>query len=1271
MSEWELKTPVCFIIFNRPDVTEQVFQKIRQAKPPKLLVVADGARTDKLGEAEKCAAARAIINQVDWECEVLTNYSDVNLGCRKRVSSGLYWVFSQVEEAIILEDDCLPHPSFFRFCEELLEKYRHNSRIMLISGQNLQFGQKRRNYSYYFSRYNHCWGWATWKRAWQYYDDTMALWPQVRDENWIFDILQDEQAFRYWSATFQGMYEGFDTWDYPWLFACWLNQGLTILPNINLVSNIGFGKEGTHATDSNSILSNIPVEEIQFPLKHPPFIIRDTLADNFTERTFYSGTLAKKEQAINITELLNNSLNLLVHNINKINLQNTTLVTISSVDIELTLLSLVISNLNATFNRVLFFTFEEIDQRYLKLFPQLEVIKIPPIRSLVEYSRFVIKELNSFIDTEFCLVTQGDGFIINPQLWSEEFLNYDYIAAPWRKETPVINSQGKIVDILDSTKNRVGNGGFSLRSKKLLEVSSKLDFDNIKTSSLSEDLIICHYFYDWFKDQDIKFAPLEIAVKFSFEQPIEEIDNFSWENTFGFHGKTSLIPVLNKLSQDFNLDCTSEKQQNSNFINDFKLKEINIVIFPDWSVDEDDLGVEIQQVIQSIATHPDKSKITLLIDTSDTSGEEADVFLAAIAMNLMMEEEIDITEELTISLIVDLTEIQWQTLLPLINARVCLKHENQTVILSKQVEEIPSYCLNSLKEVSTAQFFFKLGNSLFVQGKYQEAIAQYQKLLEIQSGDADIYWNLSYCYKQLNLQDEYFNTLQQGIKLYPTDGRLHFSLIIDLRQNGRIEEAILSAENAAKCLPDDYTFQILKYLTLPLIYENQVEINFYRQRYTQRLRDLIEQTSIKTTEDQHSALAGIGRLTNFYLSYQAQNDIDLQRQYGNLVHEIMAVNYPQWVVPLSIPKLQPNDKIRIGYVSHYLHSYSGTLWLTGWLRQSNHESFEIYCYYTGNESDPITKQFQEYSDAFHHIPHNLSAACEQIIADKLHILVFPEIGMNPQTMQMAGLRLAPVQCVAWGHPVTTGLPTIDYFLSSELMEPENGQEHYSEKLIRLPNIGVSYPKPYIPPVIKTRSDFQLLDDAVIYLCCQAPFKYLPQYDFIFAEIARRVPQAKFVFLRGTLLQSRLKRAFAAIGMNSEDYCVFLSIPERLDYLMINLLSDVYLDTFTWSGGNTTLEAIACNLPIVTCPGEFMRGRHSDSFLKMLGVTDTIAENVAEYIEIAVKLGLDPAWRRSIAEQMSQNHDCLFDDKACVAGLEAFYIQVVETSSLYCHDRNYH
>lgn len=1257
MSQWQLKTPVCFIIFNRPDVTEQVFEKIREAKPPKLLVIADGARANKAGELEKCLAARAIINQVDWECEVLTNYSDVNLGCRKRIYTGLDWVFSQVEEAIILEDDCLPHPTFFRFCEELLEEYRHNSRIMLVSGQNLQFGQKRRNYSYYFSRYNHCWGWATWKRAWQHYDDTMALWPQTRDENWLFDILQDEQAFKYWSSMFQAMYEGFDTWDYPWLFACYINQGLSVLPNINLVSNIGFGKEGTHATDSNSILANIPAEEIQFPLEHPPFIVRDTQADNFTERTFYSGSLAKTEQALNITELLNNAIHLLGRNTNKINLQNTTLVTISSVDIELTLLSLVISNLNTNFNRVLFFTSKEIDQKYLELFPQLEIVKIHPIRSLVEYSRFIIKELNSFIDTEFCLVTQGDGFIINPQFWSEEFLNYDYIAAPWRNQSHLVNSQGETVDILDLNKNRVGNGGFSLRSKKLLELSSQLDFDNIKTSSLSEDLIICHYFYEWFKDQGIKFAPLEIATKFSFEQTIEEVENLSWKTTFGFHGKPHLIPVLNKLSQDWNADFTSETNQNSNFINELKLNEINIVIFPDWSVDEDDLGFEVQQVIQTLANHPDKSKITLLIYVRDTSAEEADIFLAAIAMNLMMEEEIDITEELTISLLIDLNEIQWQALLHCINARVSLEHENQKVIVNKQVEQIPLYSLENLKEVSAEQFFFQLGNSLFSQSKYQEAIIQYQKFRQIQIGNPEFYWSFSECFRRLNLLEQCFAVLQEGIKLYPVNAKLHFTVIVNYQMSGRVQEAITAANIALDNLPNNRTFQLIFNLILPSVYDQVEEINAYRQRFKQGLDNLINNIPLNNIEDQQNTLIATSCWTNFYLPYQADNVLILQSQYGSWLHQIMKANYPQWGMPLLMPPLKENQKIRIGYASHYLHSYSGTLWLTGWLRYCDHNNFEIYCYYTGNQADAITEKFQEYSDFFYHIPDNLPAVCEQIIADKLHILVYPEIGMDAPTMQMAGLRLAPVQCAAWGHPVTTGLPTIDYFLSSELMEGQNAQEHYSEKLILLPNIGVSYPKPYIPPVIKTRSDYGLSNNDVIYLCCQAPFKYLPQYDFIVAEIASRVSQAKFVFLRGNVLKPRLQRAFAAVGLNSEDYCVHLNIPERLDYLMINLLSDVYLDTFTWSGGNTSLEAIACNLPIVTCPGEFMRGRHTDSFLKMIGVTDTIASNEQEYIEIAVRLGLDKPWRRSIAERMSQNHDCLFDDKACVTGLESFYKKV--------------
>jgi hypothetical protein len=288
MADWHIKTPVALIIFNRPDTTQRVFETIRQAKPPLLLVVADGPREEKPGEAEKCAAARAIIEGVDWDCEVLKNYSEINLGCRRRVASGLDWVFDTVEETIVLEDDCVPHPTFFRFCEELLDRYRHDRRIMSISGQNVQFGRRRTEYSYYFSRYTHCWGWASWRRAWQHYDLDMKLWSEVRDGNFLSDILEDPKAVKDWTRTFQLTYEEkLNTWDFQWTFACWLQSGLSILSNVNLVSNIGHGRAGTHTSDVSSPYSNMPVEAMTFPLKHPPFVIRDSQADNFTQDTHY------------------------------------------------------------------------------------------------------------------------------------------------------------------------------------------------------------------------------------------------------------------------------------------------------------------------------------------------------------------------------------------------------------------------------------------------------------------------------------------------------------------------------------------------------------------------------------------------------------------------------------------------------------------------------------------------------------------------------------------------------------------------------------------------------------------------------------------------------------------------------------------------------------------------------------------------------------------------------------------------------------------------
>ena len=290
-----MKTPVVFLIFNRPDTTQKVFEFIRNVKPPKLLVVADGHRQEKLGEEALCNATREIIEGVDWECEVLKNYSEINLGCAKRVATGLDWVFNTVEKAIILEDDCVPHTSFFPYCEELLDRYQDDERIMSIAGTNFQFGRKRSEYSYYYSGFHDCWGWATWRRAWQYFDFEMKLWPQLKEGNLLKDKLSDRRAVKYWNNIFQRTFERkINSWFYRWLFACWNQSGLSIMPEVNLISNIGFSEitaTNTSTKAKDSPYANMEIKEMSFPLKHPPFMLPNREADRFTQKTRFKPSL--------------------------------------------------------------------------------------------------------------------------------------------------------------------------------------------------------------------------------------------------------------------------------------------------------------------------------------------------------------------------------------------------------------------------------------------------------------------------------------------------------------------------------------------------------------------------------------------------------------------------------------------------------------------------------------------------------------------------------------------------------------------------------------------------------------------------------------------------------------------------------------------------------------------------------------------------------------------------------------------------------------------
>ena len=286
-----LKTAVLFLVFNRPDTTTQVFEAIRQAKPPRLYVAADGPRADKVGEQEKCEEVRRIATQVDWDCEVKTLFRDKNLGCRLGVSSAIDWFFENEEEGIILEDDCLPSQSFFWFCEELLERYRNDMRIMVVSGDNFQEGSARNEYSYYFSRYSHIWGWASWRRAWSYYEKDMQSWPYIRDNNYLQDILSDKAVVKYWSKLFETTYQNkINTWDYQWTFSCWIQNGLTVLPNVNLVSNIGFDGDATHTTGKDNPNSKMLVFNLSLPLKHPNWVIMDKIADDYTQKMIFGTT---------------------------------------------------------------------------------------------------------------------------------------------------------------------------------------------------------------------------------------------------------------------------------------------------------------------------------------------------------------------------------------------------------------------------------------------------------------------------------------------------------------------------------------------------------------------------------------------------------------------------------------------------------------------------------------------------------------------------------------------------------------------------------------------------------------------------------------------------------------------------------------------------------------------------------------------------------------------------------------------------------------------
>jgi predicted O-linked N-acetylglucosamine transferase (SPINDLY family) len=450
---------------------------------------------------------------------------------------------------------------------------------------------------------------------------------------------------------------------------------------------------------------------------------------------------------------------------------------------------------------------------------------------------------------------------------------------------------------------------------------------------------------------------------------------------------------------------------------------------------------------------------------------------------------------------------------------------------------------------------------------------------------------------------------------------------------------------------------------LPILYESEAEIAERRAAYERRLRALAAE--VAATPNPGALAAAVGHRQPFFLAYQGRNDCELQMLYGETVCRIMADAYPPAELPAP-PAL--DEPVRVGFVSAFFRAHANwRIPIKGWLSGLDRSRFRVFGYHTGTEADDETEVARTLCARFVQGPLSIARWRDEIAADAPHVLIYPEVGMNAVSAQLAAQRLAPMQCNSWGHPTTSGFPTLDYFLSSDLMEPPDAQEHYSERLVRLPNLSV-YCEPIDKPALSlTRQELGMRTSAFVYWCGQSLFKYLPQHDEVFLRIAREVGDCQFVFVEyprsarvTELFRARLERAFGAFGLNFPDHCLILPRLDQDRFIMATGLADCFLDSVGWSGCNSTLEALTYDLPIVTMRGNLMRGRHSAAMLEMMGAKTTISEAVDHYVEMAVRAARDPAWRSELAANTLARQQIIYRDRSCLEALADFLNRVGRT-----------
>ena len=557
------------------------------------------------------------------------------------------------------------------------------------------------------------------------------------------------------------------------------------------------------------------------------------------------------------------------------------------------------------------------------------------------------------------------------------------------------------------------------------------------------------------------------------------------------------------------------------------------------------------------------------------------------------------------------------------------------------------------------------GNAFMRLNRAADALALFQQALEIDPEASAAYIGIENALKQANRIDDALSIYRQIQQKNPFSSGVLFHQGLILRSQGRHIASKQAFQRAYEVNPGLPAAQWHAQLALPVLYRSRADITACRAEYEAGLTVIGDQVDNPAAGSPRTFLEALCTGTNFYLPYQGANDRALQKRYGEIVCRIVNANFPQWASAPQVQNRQPDGRIKIGFISAYLKAHTVGRLFQGWVQNCDRSQFEVYCFLLSQNPDAVSRRYQSDADHFYSLWGEIESIARRIRSYNLHLLIYPDIGMYAPATALAGLRLAPVQCAAWGHPVTTGLPSMDYYLSSNLMEPANAAEHYTERLIRLPNLSLCYERPAMPAHPKSPPALGISRQDFVYLSPQSLFKYLPQYDEVFPRIARQVPQAKFVFISDASrkatdrFRKRLAGAFAKTGLEMGKFCLFQPRLARDDYFSLNLASHVLLDPFCWSGGKSTLEAISCGLPVVTCPGEFMRGRHSYAMLRLMKIEETIAADQDEYVALAVRLACDRHFYSRMRRQIADRSHLIFEDLTPVRALEAFIKKAVE------------